>query len=355
MNKLCMAVAVWGDRYVRVMLDYMIPSLLAPNNIPALANKENCELLIWTSDENKETIETSPQFQAIGQHITVKLQAYPKFFFMLGEKKEKYHLLSILHRGIIEYAKEKDAGIFFLPSDVVWADGSIKNIQNIIEQSATRVIVMATLRSDGDSILTALPDYTSTAEMDGQPSAPIINIGCRDLVRLSIEHQHVETASRFLTSQNFTIDPAHIYWDLDGDGMLARAVHLHPIYVHPRHYVTDFHSTFDADFLQKAVPNIEDYYVCDDSDLMYFTDLTDPNERDAVPKRLNYASELQIVDWYSTHVDENHLHFLTKPIWIHTGIDKEKFNSLVTQSDIFVQKLLMYYRSLQQSSEPSPS
>ena len=37
------SVVVWGENYTRQLIDYTIPTLLAPNNLPKLVERRRCE------------------------------------------------------------------------------------------------------------------------------------------------------------------------------------------------------------------------------------------------------------------------------------------------------------------------
>jgi hypothetical protein len=333
-HKHCIAVVVWGDTYIRQFLDYSIPSLLAPNNLPNLKNKESFELLIWTSEVDVKNLESTPEIAEIERHVRVKIRSFPSYLFLGGKREDRYWRMSSLHRGIIEYCEDQRAGILFLPSDAIWSDGSLSNIEKIIDQGK-KVIVMCSLRVDDDSTLKSLEPYTEKARSGRDGKVKKICISSRDLMQVTLDNMHGETKSRFINSQRFTFAPAHIYWDLGGKGLLVRAVHLHPVYIRPDNYVTDFETTFDADFLNKAVPDSNDYYLCEDSDDMFFVDLTNPKDLATVPLEPRTAALSEIAPWMAKHASKTHRLFLNTPIWMHTQIDRSQWQDEVDRSKEF--------------------
>jgi hypothetical protein len=48
----CFMLVVWGERHRRYFSDYCLPSLLAPNNIPCIANKHESKFAIATTAED---------------------------------------------------------------------------------------------------------------------------------------------------------------------------------------------------------------------------------------------------------------------------------------------------------------
>lgn len=350
MTHVCMAVTVWGNTYVEEFLDFSLPSLLAQGNVPALGtNGTTYEMQIWTSEGDVARLDGSAQLVRLRELMPVHIRGFPDFLFAGGSRPDRYSRMSSLHRGIIQHCQKQDAGIMFLPSDVVWADNSLRNIEAVIEDGK-RVVALCALRSHGDRLLAPLAEFTDETK-DGQK---IISIEPRRLVELVLSTQHPETLSRYHSSDNFTTSPAHIYWELGGQGVLARTLHLHPVYVHPVNYDVEFKTTFDADFLRRAVPNLDDYYVCDDSDLMFFSDLTDPTDLDTVPDYPNMPNELQIAQWMTLHTDPTHRTFLNTPIWIHTGINKSEWRQTERHSDLFTKKMLAYCEALEDQALNKP-
>jgi len=348
MTRSCMAVTVWGDEYIDLFLNYSVPSLLSPHNIPNIKNKEIYEFLIWTDEKDMERLNQSPAVSDLRQHMDVQIRGFPSYLFLGGGRKDRYWRMSSLHKGIIKYCEEQNSGIWFLPSDAIWADGSLCNIEDIIDQGK-KAVVMCTLRVDGETTLKSLRPYFNKGGTDLCQANINLEISGRELVKIALANIHDETLSRFVHSTNFTYAPAHIYWDLEGRGVLARGVHLHPIFIHPDHYVTDFLTTFDADFLSRAVPKIEDYYICDDSDQMFFVDLTDPKDLSTVPEETRKAELRQIGSWMYKHATKNQRDFLDVPIWIHTGIDRTLWKIRLDDSNDFVTHAQKYMRELEEN------
>jgi len=329
--KLCFAVTVWGQKYIDTFLTYSLPSLMSGNNIPSLVANDEFEFLIRTSEENVEYILGSGAIEILKKYIKVDIKGFEPFLFKGGETEDRYWRMSSLHREIISYCAQINAGIVFLPSDVIWADGTICNMQKIIEEKKPRVIVMCTLRSQEIKI----KNYLDSNFLLNSEINKIITISSRELVRIALDNPHEITKSRFIDSSRFTTVPAHIYWRLGNEGLLARGAHLHPLYVHPQHYTLDFRTTYDADFLSMAVPNPEDYHVCDDSDILFFSDLTAAGDLSGILKKPAVADEKRIASWIAKHTGPAHRTFLNTPIWIHTGIDKTVWAEQLEETKIF--------------------
>lgn len=66
----------WGEEYVRMFLEYNLPSLLAPGNLPALAQAGEVDFCIYTERDHLETIRQSPCYALLRRYATVR------FFFV---------------------------------------------------------------------------------------------------------------------------------------------------------------------------------------------------------------------------------------------------------------------------------
>src|SRR3990172_2330775 len=57
---------VWGERYVAQFLEVSLPSLLAPGNVPALADALPCQFVLMTSRADAEAIREHPVWRRLG-------------------------------------------------------------------------------------------------------------------------------------------------------------------------------------------------------------------------------------------------------------------------------------------------
>ena len=64
-----MLLCVWGYSYVRQFLEYSLPTLLAPGNIPALAAALPTEFVILTSADDESFIVEHPTFKRLDLHL----------------------------------------------------------------------------------------------------------------------------------------------------------------------------------------------------------------------------------------------------------------------------------------------
>src|SRR4051794_30111550 len=62
-------VVLWGTRFRNYFLDLCLPSLLSPNNIPALATEERSKFLICTRPEDWAGLKAAPIFRLLTKYL----------------------------------------------------------------------------------------------------------------------------------------------------------------------------------------------------------------------------------------------------------------------------------------------
>src|SRR6185295_17779718 len=133
-------VVVWGERYVDYLLNFCIPALLAPRNLPALHNSGN-RLVVVTTVEDWQRMSQSKQFAALRPH------AEPAFLELPPPREDEsvYDRMSAGHRLATRCAfRDKAYGVLLTP-DLLLSDGSVETIQRLAADGA-QVVLAAALR-----------------------------------------------------------------------------------------------------------------------------------------------------------------------------------------------------------------
>src|SRR5262245_20606793 len=63
-------VVFWGDRFRNYFLEYCLPSLLAPNNLPCLATRQRSKFLIATRPNDWLAAKDTLIFRVLERYIT---------------------------------------------------------------------------------------------------------------------------------------------------------------------------------------------------------------------------------------------------------------------------------------------
>src|SRR5690348_17190122 len=66
---------VWGNAHVETFLKFGLPTMLAPGNIPALAERCPCVFVFLTQQKDKAKLEHAPAVKRLGQFCRVDFQS----------------------------------------------------------------------------------------------------------------------------------------------------------------------------------------------------------------------------------------------------------------------------------------
>jgi len=118
-------VVVWGERFRHYLLDYCIPSLLSPLNLPNLKNAKENKLLICTPSQDWECIIAHPIFSELCKYATPVFVEIPP---------APPHLSGCQHMGVGHKLateicfQDRAYGIAVTP-DLVLSDGTLTYIE----------------------------------------------------------------------------------------------------------------------------------------------------------------------------------------------------------------------------------
>ena len=131
-KKINYSVCFWGDRYLNMVTDILIPSLNQPNNVKLLNELGYDQTLYLYCPENfsKERLLEFEHFKSINNSIDIKVE---HFKIDMVERYEKY----ILRNNLIDFIQKSidaDAISSVLTADHIIGDKSLYNMVQIIDK-----------------------------------------------------------------------------------------------------------------------------------------------------------------------------------------------------------------------------
>ena len=239
---------VWGDSYVRLYLEVVVPAQLAAGNLPALSDNPGNRYIIFTRPVDAERIRKSEVYRRLSEVIAVSIE-------LIDEEIEVPHnTMSNCFRHGIRGAEAADAAVIFLTPDLVFASGSFANLKRLDEQGAD-VVYIPGIRTFKGPVSTWLK---ASAE-DGK-----IAVTSRQLMQLALDHLHSLSDSSWWEEGDGDLVPANLFWRVGKEGLLGRCFHLHPLFVAPQRKNPTFFGTVDDDFVPSACPDASHDYVVTD-------------------------------------------------------------------------------------------
>jgi hypothetical protein len=226
-ERFTLSCTAWGDDYIRDFMNYNVRSMLAPGNLPALAELGECRFFVVTTENGRAAIKAHPVFEQaskyaewefvmVPQQVIVELAspAMANYFYIL------YGMLD--HIGIF-YAQGAGSNLFMIPIDAIVADGSLVNMANYRNQGF-ECCGGGNIVANTETFLPALD-----ARFSGQPA---LSISTEDLVTLAIEHAHHYFVSQVISVENrdFGMHARELFWPVTG-GVEIHSCFIHPLFV----------------------------------------------------------------------------------------------------------------------------
>jgi hypothetical protein len=347
MNDIHYTVAVWNRPYVDMYLNLSLPSQLSKNNLPALKDYPGAIYKIFTTKEDESYMRKHPAFKKLTSLIDTKIIAIDDVEeeSRYSDLDSKFSNLSVFHNDAILDADKANASIVFLFPDFVLADGTFPTLLKI-RDNGYRAVMTLTLRLTRE---TAFPDlikqFYSKSDHCFNDSTP------REMVNVGLKHLHPIEKSYFW-GKGFSSFPIHAYWPVRDEGLVGRGFYLHPLLIHPAIKGESSLITIDADYIDRACPDLNKIYVIKDSDELTCFELTSGETADAnaavnkpfKPTAKNYA---HWAIWHANPFYASLLHhwLFQVPVKIHS----KNFSWIWTKTLLFsllTAKLVKFYSTL---------
>lgn len=261
-------VAVWGERYTNYFINFCLPSLLAPGNIPALRNRTRNRFLIATTAEDWARLSRTRVFE--------QLQGYVEPVWLeIGLPADGVSgcvHMGVGHKMATEMAyRDKAYGVVLTP-DLVLSDGTMASVQRRGLEGYS-VVLAAALRFGEEPLFRELEamGLASLAARRGEEGRALAISG-RQLVLAGIRGFHSETLRYEWDAECFTVFPVACWWRVPGeDGVVLHCLSWAPLLVdyaaighHDSSVMDDW--TIDADYIHANFGEEARTYAVQDSD-----------------------------------------------------------------------------------------
>lgn len=303
-----MTVAVWGDSFLDLFLEYVLPSYLAPGGIPELPRRGYKSVFwLYTKLEFAKTIQAHPQFQQLNELVKVEIVCIDEQTDISGHQNV-YETMNACHLDFISRAERAKAAMVFFSPDAFWSNDSLRYTLDQVE-SGKRAILIAGVRAKKEAVLAELlPLRTKILEQ---------GLTGRELVSLLSKNPHRITESLTWNSEQFDIGWAsHLYWPVKNNGYLGRCFHLHTFFVYPRLDARP-EVAHDFDWLAKIGLKPDEIAIVSDSDQICALELS-PEIRD-INGRIGKRTMPVLADWVRRYAAADHRLYARNAIYFHAG------------------------------------
>jgi len=302
-----------------------------------LVGRYDATYSIYTNEDGASRIRAYEGFQALSQLMHVR--------FIVDDAQisdDKFNALMVFHNQSIATAAKSRAALLFLAPDFVLADGAVAQIAEI-HAAGKRAVFTLTPRLKAEDAAQELAGFRDTASGN-------LCISTREMAGVVLSHLH-PIEKTYFWGPTFSSFPIHAYWSGGKDGFLARCFYLHPIFVDPVDLEAIPAITIDADFVERACPDLDNVYVVRDSDELLCVELSKAAAEDlnAVKEQWN-ANALQYAKWACVHANPKYdsiLHhwLFQHEIRIHAG-EMDKTWRQQSRKSSWIARLVRFYMML---------
>src|ERR1700726_1753009 len=125
---------VGGSQFVGRFLEFCLPTLLAANNIPAIARAMPCRFVLLSSVADEPVIRSHPAWQKLERHCVCEIRSIDD---LITQGNHTATITLAFERALRQSGEAmRDTCFIFLMSDYLVADGSLKTVLDKIETGA---------------------------------------------------------------------------------------------------------------------------------------------------------------------------------------------------------------------------
>lgn len=150
MRGFCFMIAFWGEEHRRYFTDWLVPSLLALGNLPAIENKIDSKFLIATTENDWTALHSNNSFLQLTDYIE-------PFKFPLDDNEFPIHRCGQAFVHMTDYAHALDLYGVMLAPDTVWSNNIITELQRMACDGA-EIVLFPPVRQSQEKVFSALGD-----------------------------------------------------------------------------------------------------------------------------------------------------------------------------------------------------
>jgi hypothetical protein len=316
---------VWGERFVRQFLDFGLPTLLAPGNLPALISMLPCEFVILTTEDDEPLIRLHATVRALSRVCPTGIRLIDHL--IAGRSHSTTLTLAYTEAIRSTGSAAVDTCFLNLLSDYTVADGSLAHVMARMMNGASGVVA-GNFQVAAESALPWLQEQVSR-------SMPAVALSPRELMRWGFAHLHPATVANTVNFPlNHNRHTNRLFWRVDGQTMIGRFYLMHPIAVRPE--ATDFSigSSCDYSFIPEMCPsgNVD---VITDSDEFLVVEMQ-PRDHEAASLRPGHLEPRALAETLSEWTTQHHRQNVRHSILFHAGDVPETLGTTIAAADRFI-------------------
>ncbi len=236
---------VWGYRFVRQFLDFTLPTLLAPGNMPALAAALPCQFVVLTAAADEDVIREHHAWKALKGICSVEIQSIDD---LITDGNHSTTITLAYARAVRQSgAQMVDTCFIFLVSDYLVADGSLAHVLERM-QTGVSAVLAGNFQIIAEEAIPLLSRKLTAASL-------ALVVPPRELLRWTLNHLHPATTANIVNYRlNHNAHTNRLFWRVDESTLIGRFYLMHPIAIRPEVAEFIIGSSFDYSFIPEMCP-----------------------------------------------------------------------------------------------------
>jgi hypothetical protein len=248
---------IWGFRYITQFLEFGLPTLLAPGNIPAVAALLSCEFHLMTSAADAPMVAEHPAWQMLQTVCRVKIELIDD---LITDGNHSTTITLAFSRAVRAVGPQMTDTCFInICADYLFSDSALDSVMKHMYAGASAVLAgnFQIVSEDGLGALRRKID----------PACVELPISSRELIRCGITYMHPATVANIVNFGLFHNEHTNrLFWRVDDSTLIGRFYLMHVVCIRPE--VTEFvvGSSFDYSFVPELCPSNNAVIITDSDD-----------------------------------------------------------------------------------------
>lgn len=234
LDKLLMQVVFWGPRYTDIFMDYMLPALCAPGNLPAIKKNYEMHFILFTDTHGAARLQEDRFFSEIKKyvrpHIITLSESHLDYAKQVAAKNgggwtiPATMITNAAHYAVLEYGRLMGADVLNFAPDHILSDHCMAEMHRSLTDQV-HVLAGPGFRLYDD------PALLKQIESRYRKDHGTLEIAPQEMTKLLVENLPEEN---FVHAEQFSKYPIYLCWRVEGVGVIAHVNHYHPWVVRGR-------------------------------------------------------------------------------------------------------------------------
>lgn len=230
----------WGEAFVDKFMNYHVPSLLAPGNIPALARRKKVIHSIVTTERDRQRIVAHPVFKRLKRFAEVVFTCFPEELLERRARDEFnfYYFYGFLDHQSVLLAQALRAELYLLPIDIVISRDSLAKVGHALDRGADCCSI-AGIECEPADLRSWLDGKTRsrTGELD-LPAGELLTAA------IAMPDAYCRSLVMSPDNQTFCRHARELIWPMR-DGLVIHSIFMHPVAISARLMSRPFHPQYE--------------------------------------------------------------------------------------------------------------